>query len=205
MARPTRLPSRRSVGNTRSGEARDAITEAAANLLLEEGLDGFTIEGVARAARSGKPTIYKWWGDKTQLAYEVYAQTVPVVTPDTDNAQSVRAKICAFHEELWKLWDQPKLAEISRHLIADAQSDLISIAAYRDQYFAKRLAPLFKLVRDGIDNGDLPETIDVDTVVDLLSGFHMLRLLLDRPVDRATIQRALDIVLSGAAELAKEN
>lgn len=205
MARTTRPPSRRSVGNTRSSEARDAIAEAAANLLMEEGLNGFTIEGVARAARSGKPTIYKWWGDKTQLAYDVYTQTVPVVTPDIGSAQSVRAKICMFHEELWKLWDQPKLAEISRHLIADAQSDLVSIAAYRDQYFAKRLAPLFKLVRDGIDNGDLPETIDVDAVVDLLAGFHMLRLLLDRPVDRATIRRALDIVLSGATEFAKKN
>jgi AcrR family transcriptional regulator len=205
MARLPRPPSRKSVGNTRSGEAREAIAEAAANLLMEEGLDGFTIEGVARAARSGKPTIYKWWGDKTKLAYDVYAQTVPVVTPDTGDGQSARAKICAFHEELWKIWDQPKLAEISRHLIADAQSDLNSIAAYRDEYFSKRLAPLFKLVRDGIDNGDLPETIDVDTVVDLLTGFHMLRLLLDRPVDRATIQRALDIVLSGAAGVAKDN
>ena len=62
---------RRSIGSRRNPETQEAILEAAEALLLEGGVAGFSIEAVARRARAGKPTIYRWWPNKTALLLEV--------------------------------------------------------------------------------------------------------------------------------------
>ncbi len=64
---------RRSIGAQRNPDSERAILDAARDLLAEEGLAGFSIEAVARRARAGKPTIYRWWPDKTRLLLAVYA------------------------------------------------------------------------------------------------------------------------------------
>src|SRR5690554_2407569 len=61
-----------SIGARRSPETETAILDAAEALLREGGLAGFSIEGVARRARAGKPTIYRWWPNKTRLLLDVY-------------------------------------------------------------------------------------------------------------------------------------
>ena len=41
--------------------------DAAEAILREHGLSGFSIEAVARRAQAGKPTIYRWWPNRTAL------------------------------------------------------------------------------------------------------------------------------------------
>ena len=45
--------------------------------MAEEGIAGFSIEAVAKRARAGKPTIYKWWPGKTALLLDVYHRRKP--------------------------------------------------------------------------------------------------------------------------------
>ncbi|MBV8136245.1 MAG: helix-turn-helix transcriptional regulator, partial [Deltaproteobacteria bacterium] len=45
---------------SRSEEARQAVLEAADNLLVEVGFAAVTIEGIAARAGVGKQTIYRW-------------------------------------------------------------------------------------------------------------------------------------------------
>jgi AcrR family transcriptional regulator len=163
------------------------------------GLEGFSIESVAKEARSGKPTIYKWWGSKRSLAYDAYFRSVPVRVDDVEDAPTAD-KINAFYGELWKVWSTPECAQLSRQLLAEALQSSDTIKIYRDDYFDKRLEPLLALLRSGMDRGDLPASLDVQLVVDLLTGFHLLRLLLDRPPGPDEIQAALRAVLCGAGD-----
>jgi AcrR family transcriptional regulator len=194
-----RRASRRSVGNKRSNDSEAAVINAATSILLDVGLDGFSIESVAKQARSGKPTIYKWWGSKRSLAYDAYSRSVPVRVDDVEAAPTVD-KINAFYGELWKVWSAPECAQLSRQFLADALQSSDTIKTYRDDYFAKRLEPLLVLIRSGMDRGDLPPSLDVQLVVDLLSGFHILRFILDRPPSPGDIQAALQAVLSGVGD-----
>ena len=68
------MAARRSIGAQRNPESEKAILAAARELLAEEGLAGFSIEAVARRAHAGKPTIYRWWPDRTRLLLAVYAE-----------------------------------------------------------------------------------------------------------------------------------
>ena len=51
--------------------ARKSILEAAERLLLERGVDGFSIRGVSSRSGFSAPTIYHHFGDRTGLIHAV--------------------------------------------------------------------------------------------------------------------------------------
>ena len=73
-------------GRPRSERSREAILQAAAALLLDQGLDAVSMDALAESAGVGKATIYRWWPAKESLAldalYDEWART-PGPTPDT--------------------------------------------------------------------------------------------------------------------------
>jgi AcrR family transcriptional regulator len=57
-------------GRPRSEKAREAILEAAAELLLARGLEAVSMDEVAERAGVSKATIYRWWPTKQTLALD---------------------------------------------------------------------------------------------------------------------------------------
>ena len=107
---------RKSIGAQRNPESEKAILKAAADLLEEEGLGKFSIEAVARRARAGKPTIYRWWPDKTALLLAVYAELKDeLVLPDTG---SLEGDIVAFLGNLFGFW-RGRAGAIFRSVLAE--------------------------------------------------------------------------------------
>src|ERR1700740_1757262 len=51
----------------RAGEVDERILDAARKVFLERGFEGASVDEIAMAARSGKPTIYARVGDKRAL------------------------------------------------------------------------------------------------------------------------------------------
>ncbi|ELZ7674806.1 TPA: helix-turn-helix transcriptional regulator, partial [Klebsiella pneumoniae] len=41
------------------------------DLLIERGPAGLAMEAVAKKAGVGKPTVYRWWADRTELLLEL--------------------------------------------------------------------------------------------------------------------------------------
>src|SRR5688500_18319365 len=90
---------RASIGARRHPATEAALLDAAEDLLREGDLAGFSIEAVARRARAGKPTIYRWWPNKTRLLLDVYQrQKGSVEAIDTG---SIEADCIAFLERLF--------------------------------------------------------------------------------------------------------
>ena len=87
---------RRSIGARRNPASQEAILDAAEAIMREEGLAGFSIEAVARRARAGKPTIYRWWPNRTALMLDVYKRFKNVrAFPDTG---TLRGDLVGFLE-----------------------------------------------------------------------------------------------------------
>src|SRR5688500_10386704 len=76
---PVHLPiapaaSRASIGSRRNPASTRAILDAARHILLRDGVAGFSIDAIAREARCGKPTVYRWWPDKLALLADLHAE-----------------------------------------------------------------------------------------------------------------------------------
>jgi AcrR family transcriptional regulator len=127
---------RRSIGATRNPESERAILEAARELLAEKGLSGFSIEAVARRARAGKPTIYRWWPDKTRLLLAVYTGIKrDLVDPDTG---SLEGDIAGFLRNIIGFWRDTEAGRIFRSVLAESQNDASAHAALVAYHLERR-------------------------------------------------------------------
>lgn len=198
MNNPTQAP-RKSIGAKRSEASADAIRDAAETLLLEEGYAGFSIEAVARRARAGKPTIYRWWPSKAALLLDVYQRQKRVDYPDTGE---IEEDFCQFLKALFVQWRETPSGNIFRSIIAEAQSNPEAAKALAD-YAAGRRAHTGKTVGRAIARGEVASGTDTEIVADLVASYAWVHLLTGRlDEDDATIRRAVGYILHGVLQKA---
>lgn len=171
-ARPER---RQSIGARRNPATAEAIRAAAYDVLMEKGHGGFSIEAVARRARAGKPTIYRWWPSKTALLLDVYdAQKRDIRYPVTDDLED---DLRLFLKSLLDHWRTEPYGAIFRSVIAEAQSDPSARDAFL-QYIRARRQRLAKMLDQPRANG-LADRADADVAAALVISFAWMRLLTD--------------------------
>jgi AcrR family transcriptional regulator len=172
----TQSESRRSIGAARNPESHAAILEAAGAILTEQGYAGFSIEAVARRAKAGKPTIYRWWPSKAHLLLDVYTRLKDhLLEPDTG---TLEGDLRQFLTNLIRFWAGAP-GDVFRSLIAEAQTDAKAGEALRE-YCVDRIAHTAGMIDRAKARGEVPEDVDSLAGSDLLSAFAWKLLLTGR-------------------------
>ena len=196
VSRSTQSP-RRGRGRRPAAEVRDAALRAAAEILLGEGMAGFTIERVAARAGVSKTTLYKWWPSKGALAFDGYfhATEPELEFPDTgDIAADLRAQLLAFVHVVGATPAGRVIAE----LIGHAQTDPDLAAALHERYAGPRRRLAVEAVRRAQARGQIRADVDPETVDAQLWGACYHRLLLaGAPIGEAFAERLLANLLEG--------
>jgi AcrR family transcriptional regulator len=188
---------RKSIGAKRNPESADAIVEAAEAVLRDAGYAGFSIEAVARRARAGKPTIYRWWPSKAALLIEVYKRQKRVETPDTGNVED---DLAGFLKNLFAHWRDTPSGNIFRSLVAEAQSDEAAAAALAE-YSKGRRTHTGSIIERAKARGEVAADIDAGIVADLIASFAWRHLLTNRlDEDDAAIRAAVRYVVRGISK-----
>ncbi|MDR7224815.1 TetR/AcrR family transcriptional regulator [Aminobacter aminovorans] len=188
---------RKSIGAKRSLESAEAILEAAEAVLIENGYSGFSIEAVARRARAGKPTIYRWWPSKTALLLEVYQrQKRDIAYSDTGN---IEEDLFIFAKSLFAQWRETPAGNIFRSLVAEAQQDPAAAEALAT-YSAGRRAHTGKLIERAKARGEVAADVDPSQVADMVSSYAWVHLLTGRlDEDEAILRQAIRHIVHGIA------
>ncbi len=185
---------RRSIGARRNPASADAIREAAEAVLMEAGYAGFSIEAVARRARAGKPTIYRWWPSKAALLLDVYQRQKRVDNPDTGNLEE---DLVGFIRSLFRHWRETSSGSIFRSIIAEAQSDEAAAKALSG-YNAARRAHTGRMVERAKARGEVAKNVDPAIVADLVASYAWVHLLTGRiDEDETTIRAAMKMIVTG--------
>ena len=187
-------PARRSIGARRNPDSAEAILEAAEAVLVEAGYAGFSIEAVARRARAGKPTIYRWWPSKAALLLEVYKRQKRVAVPDTGNLED---DLVGFLQNLFAHWRDTSSGSVFRSLIAEAQSDEAAAAALTG-YADGRRSHTARIIERAKVRGEVAADVDAALVADLVASYAWKHLLTNRlDEDEVTIRATVRYVISG--------
>lgn len=193
---------RRSIGAKRNPESAEAILEAAEAVLLEHGYVGFSIEAVARRARAGKPTIYRWWPSKAALLLDVYHRQKRDV--DFGSGISLEDDMFRFLRSLLRQWRETPTGDIFRSIIAEAQSDETAAKALAG-YMRERRVQTGQIVERAQARGELHPDVDPAMVADMLSGYAWIHLLTGRlDEDDETIRGVATIIARGAASAGRK-
>jgi AcrR family transcriptional regulator len=187
---------RRSIGARRNPASEEAILDAAEAVLRENGIAGFSIEAVARRARAGKPTIYRWWPHRTALMLDVYKRFKNAKAfPDTG---SLRGDLVSFlGDHLLGFWNGSLCGTVYRALVAEAQTDR-DAAKVLNAYHADRKAYSARIVERAKARGEVPADADADLVIDLVVSHAWHQLLLGQTEDALkTVPQVVDMILRG--------
>ena len=183
---------RRSIGAQRNPESQQAILTAARDLLAEKGLSGFSIEAVARRAHAGKPTIYRWWPDKTRLLLDVYAGIKQsLVDPD---AGSVEGDVAGFLTNVVAFWRDTPAGNIFRSVLAESQNDPEALKALTDYHTGRRRQTALLFARNH-GTGTPLKAGQAERLAEIVASYALTQLLmgtLDRsPEELAEVARTL--------------
>src|ERR1700683_5787283 len=143
--------------------SHDAIMNAVYALLQEKSVRDLTMEEVARRARVGKPTLYKWWPTKATLVLAMLCErmapnlpTPTVLTAEESLRLRVRRLIDAFNGPFGK---------IVPGLIAEGQREPAVLQEFFHRWVSPRRTATIADLQRGKNAGELLS----DTEPDLLN------------------------------------
>lgn len=183
-------------GRPRSERARLATLEAAADLLVEGGLQAATIEAIAARAGVSKVTIYKWWPSRGAVAVDAYFHRFDktytyVDTGDlaVDLATQIRVLVRSF---------RGRAGEIMAELIGQAQTDPALADTLRTGWLLPRREATASMLQHAVDRSQVRPDIDIPTVMDQLYAPVYWRLMMrHRPLDDHLADELVRNVLQG--------
>jgi AcrR family transcriptional regulator len=184
-------------GRPRSLEADRAILNAAVDLLAERGLAAMSIEEVAARAGVGKATIYRRWSSKGLLALDAFVTSFQEKQPLPDTG-TLRGDLIAALTAWVRAVTGTSMGAMLTGLIAEAQHDPSLRAAWRERVLEPLRSQHRIMLDRAIARGEIPATVDQETVLDLFFGAAQHRLLLDHlPLTDDFIREVVDVILDG--------
>lgn len=171
-------------GRPRSEEARQAILDATSRLMEATLVRNLTIEGIAREAGVGKPTIYRWWDSKCALVMDAFLATTAPKVPFPKSGSASDALKVQVKRVIALL--RGRSGEIVAEMVGEGQSDPHVLEEFRERFFTQLLAPARQVIERGKESGEFDRTLDTDLAIDLIYGPIYYRLLLGhQPLDKA--------------------
>jgi AcrR family transcriptional regulator len=180
-----------------------AILEATRELLVEVGVHGLTVEGVAARAGVAKTTVYRRWSSKEDLALAVLLEMAEevVAVPDLGN---IRDELISFVDGAVRILGRTLMGRVMQGLVSDFATNEALGEAFREQIVSMRLAEVRMLLDRGIERGEVRPDVDIALVHELLFGPVNYRLLLTGgKLDGQLAERIVDAVLPGISPEAK--
>ena len=179
---------RGSIGARRNPATEAAILDAAEAIVAEKGIGGLSMEAVARRARAGKATLYRWWPTRGALLMAVYERQKQIGDyPDTG---SLEGDVEAVFRLLFSHWGRPEGATF-RHIIAAAQGDP-DLAEALEAYRQERLENLSGVMARAEARGELSGEVPAKDMARAVMGMAWLHLLVGRlDADAAGMARTL--------------
>jgi AcrR family transcriptional regulator len=185
-------------GRPRSAEAEQAILQAALETLGSEGYGSFSIEAVAARAGVGRPTVYRRWPSKLELAVEAVIRLAPpLIANDTGNPLTdLRTLIADLLPELTSSAGGRALMA----LVTDPEVHAQFARYLGEHYLDSRRAVLRRLISQAVAAGQLPPGTDPELLIDMILGTITYRwLTTGMPVTRQAAGQTADAILALAA------
>lgn len=193
------MPEHRGNRYGRSEAAREAILQAADDLLAEVGLAAMTMEGLARRAGVGKQTVYRWWPRLTDVLIDVVDRDTKLTfeVPDTG---SLADDLTAMTGSLARFLLEDDAGRVLLALRGQAQVDLDFGPKFEEAFFAAHREREETPFRRAIERGELPADFDVATARLVLLG-PLYAAAAEGTLDDAVVARALGATLDALSQI----
>jgi len=181
-------------GRPRDPAVDAAILRAAYDLFLQRGIDGASIEQIAKRADVGKLTVYRRWSSKEELV----AQAIEAAVEQADWPSNDRLAAMSVRELAERTLDQqaetaasPEFRTLVARIFGAGVSHPSLMQAYWTHYIVPRRKATAALLEQAKTDGTLPGDTDVEVLIDMMAGAVIYRVLQPDPPGAAEMRRYL--------------
>jgi len=155
-----------------------------------------TMEGIAKRANVGKPTLYKWWPSKAALVMAVLQERL-VPKPEPITAKTAEEAVRARMHRVVRAFNG-MFGKVLADLIAEGQNDPGLLGELYEKHIRQRREPLVAEIERGKQAGEFYAEVDSDLLVDALIGPIYYRLLIkSAPLTEAYVDQLLAQLMQG--------
>lgn len=195
-SRPITAPPK-SAGRPRSEAGRLAILDAAFEVLAHDGFGGLTIERVAATAGVGRPTIYRWWKSKGDLAVECFRERV-MPRLAVVRTGSASADLEAFLRQSIEVLSGVE-GRILASIVAEGQRCQVTLDEFQAHYVQIRRDEAMRIIADGIAQGVFRSDLDPQAAFAFMIGPILFQVLSGFTLDARFADAAIGFVMDGIA------
>jgi AcrR family transcriptional regulator len=179
--------------DVRVRRSRVKVLDVTAELLLERGFAGASVDEITRRSGVAKTTIYRHWPTRGDLLRDACSSIgTPLEVPDTG---SFEGDVTALVTSLAHLLRSEKWTSVLPSVIDAAERDP-DIAAVYSRLQEGYSAPLQSIIQRAMQKGELPKTTDADMLVAALTGPLFYRRWFSRePLTTAFAKQIVRLVL----------
>jgi AcrR family transcriptional regulator len=154
------------------------------------------MEEVAKRAKVGKPTLYKWWPTKATLVLAMLGERM-ALHPETPADMSAEEALRRQVRRLIEAFTGP-FGEIVAGLIAEGQSEPAILQGFYERLSSPRRAEIIADLERGKAAGELHADTDPGLLCDAIFGAIYYRLLLRTgPLTRRFGEELVEHVIRG--------
>lgn len=185
-------PPARAPGRPKDVTLDAAILAAARRHLGERGYTGMSIQGVAAAAGTSAPSLRRRYRDKLELAIATIdaMRTRPLPAEAEDPRAEILTSLRNMHDTMITGNGLAILATI----VTEQTRHPELLAHFRHQVVAPMRARLRQALSAGMETGQLPDGLDLDTGVSMLTGSLYAHYLNGQPLPEDWAERALRVI-----------
>lgn len=185
-------------GRPRDAAADRAILQAALDMFIERGVEGTSIEQIAKKAGVGKPTIYRRWSSKEDViaaAMEtLIVDEVAWASPAAIEAESPYALVEAAIDGAAATVTTPQYRALVARVYGSAVSHPALMAGYWERYILPRRQLAARLLERAREAGTVDADTDFDVAIDMMVGAITYRVVQPDPPDIDEMRRYLRAV-----------
>ena len=179
----------------RTAAVRDAVLRAAADLLIEDGLEGIELTAVAQRAGVGKSTVYRRWGSVPGLVADLLVDMADTSSPRPSTG-ALRTDLLAQAKLVRRTLSDGRQGRLFKAIIAAATCDAVTANALAD-FYRNRIDEVSPVVVEAVARGEAPQGTDPAEVIRQLSAPLYYRFLTDtRPLTTADAERAVAVTMA---------
>ncbi|MBL8229925.1 MAG: TetR/AcrR family transcriptional regulator [Bryobacterales bacterium] len=196
MAKPAHALER-APGRPRNQETEQRILDTALRMLAEEGYSRMSLDAVAVAAGVSKPTIYRRWASKADLATAA-VRTLQLAEPPVDTG-STPGDLIGVLENFCRSLMRPNGMSLIGTVLAEEAHTPELLALFRDRLVTPRRAMLRVILERARDRGELRPAADIDCAVSALVGAFYGRYLASSRIPHNFSRNLVEMVWHGIA------
>jgi AcrR family transcriptional regulator len=183
----------RAQGRPRAPHTDERILDAALRLMAEQGFVRMSMDTVAAAAGVTKPTIYRRWPSKIELAMAALVAYCDVTLPEV--VGDTRTDLIAEMEHFRRALLRPNGMSLLGTVLAEEHKTPELLAAFRKYLVAPRRQRLTAILAAAQARGELREGADSGLAVNMLVGALYAQYLAATPFAEDWSTRVVNAVL----------